>query len=80
MLRLTRGAMAQLRVQRLLPAQLKLHSSAVTVALKLRVKVLIWLVSSVRRLLLPLVWAMSSLLSSVILIHFRRTFRIGSMR
>jgi hypothetical protein len=47
--------MAQLGVEGLLPADLELHPSAVAIAVVASIEVLILLVDSVRRALLPLV-------------------------
>jgi hypothetical protein len=53
-LRLARGAMAQLAVERLAAAELVLDLSAVAVGLVLGVKVLLLVVDAVRRALFPL--------------------------
>jgi hypothetical protein len=54
MLRLTRRAMAQFTIQRLASTELILDLAAVTIRLVLHIKVLILLVYTVRRALLPL--------------------------
>ena len=56
MLCLASGAMAQLAVQRLLPAQLIFDLAAVTARLVQGLEVFVWLMYSVRRPHLPLVF------------------------
>ena len=64
-LRLTRGAVAELAIERLGPAELVLHLAAVAVGLVLCVKVLVLLVHAVRRAGFPLADARSLLAAAL---------------
>jgi hypothetical protein len=68
-LRLARGAMAQLAVERLAAAELVLDLSAVAVGLVLGVKVLLLVVDAVRRALFPLGDAGRRLAAALIFVH-----------
>lgn len=69
MLRLAGSAMAQLAVQWLPPTKLIFDLSAMAVGLVLDIKVLVLLVNSVRRTLLPLGFTRRRLAAALVFIH-----------
>jgi hypothetical protein len=69
MLRLTRRAMAQLAIQRLLPANLILDLPAMAIGLIQRIELLVVLVDAIRRALLPRRDARCALAAALVLVH-----------
>lgn len=82
MLRLARGAMAQLAIQWLFSAQLVLDLPAVAVGLVFRVEVLVFRMDLIRGTRLPLVDSGRRLSPSLVFVHYRnlysRSCEVGS--